>query len=153
MRSRWVSYLHELYCYHLSHRESNISSSTWTQHPSEWGKQALMHETAPLPCLDACVCITLNALLCCSGCILPPLCHYVVVYSAPAHTASGRTQSLHLKKLSSSVFPVRVESQLQSNKVSRTARRPQGGFWVLKNARREKKVFSFARTPDARKQW
>lgn len=57
MRSRWVSYLREFYCYHLSHRESNISSSTLTQHPSEWGEQALMHETAPLPCLDACVCL------------------------------------------------------------------------------------------------
>lgn len=141
------------------------SQSSWIKHifihldsTPQWMRQASFDAwncSSPMP---GCMCVfvndkTLNALLRCSGCILRPLSHYVVVYSAPAHTASGRTQSLHLKKLSSSVFPVRVESQLQSNKVSRTARGPRGGFWVLKNARREKKVFSLARNPDARKQW
>lgn len=69
-----------------------------------------------------------------SGCTLRP-----VAYSAPVHTASRQTQSLHPKNLSSYVSLVRVESQLLSNRVSRRARGWRGGFWVLKQFKKGEK--------------
>lgn len=57
------------------------------------------------------------------------------------HTASGHTQSLHFKD-STPLFcyTVSVESQLHSNKISRTGGGLRGVFWVLNNVRREEKI-------------
>lgn len=67
-----------------------------------------------------------------------------VVWTAPAHTASGQIQSLHFKD-STPLFcqSVRIESQLHSNKISRTGSGRRGVFWELNNARREEKVLQF----------
>lgn len=63
-----------------------------------------------------------------------------VVHIAPAHTASRHTQSLHFKD-STPLFcyPVRVESQLHSNKISRTGRGRGGVFSGLNNGKKEEK--------------
>ena len=71
---------------------------------------------------------------------ITPEC-YGCAYSSSTHTASGHTQSLHFKD-STPLFcyTVIVESQLHSNKISRTGGGRRGVFWVLNNVRRREKI-------------
>lgn len=70
----------------------------------------------------------------------------------PLHTLpAGETQSLHFKDSTTlSCYSVKSESQLHSNKTSRTGSRRRGGFWELNNARTEDKS-TVVWTPNATK--